>query len=387
MVPCVVDARGPDPVPEHDSDGEFIHAVATYYRFTGDRVFLEKHWPNVVSAAGHIESLRAQRMTDEFRLGAAEKRVLLGLLPESISHEGYSAKPMHSYWDDFWALLGLKDAADMAEILGNQADGTKYATLRDEFRGTLYDSIRMAASRSGIGYVPGCAELGDFDATSTAVAVHPAGELGFAPDALLRETFEKYERFFRDRASGNVAWRDYTPYELRLVGVFLRLGMPGRAQALLDFFMQGQRPRGWRQWAEIVWFDSAAPRFIGDVPHTWVGAEFINSVRAMFVHEAGDSLVIAAGVKAEWLEDGGVRLERFPTWFGELSYSLWTEDGNLHLELVQEEPRAFRGFTFVPPGERRIESIDIAGQPVPVPTDRVIRIPPTSTKVVVRFSR
>ena len=29
-------------------------------------------------------------------------------MPESISHEGYSAKPMHSYWDNFFALLGLR---------------------------------------------------------------------------------------------------------------------------------------------------------------------------------------------------------------------------------------------------------------------------------------
>ena len=165
------------------------------------------------------------------------------------------------------------------------------------------------------------------------------------------------------------------------------MGMPDRAQALLDFFMQGQRPRGWRQWAEIVWSDGAAPRFIGDVPHTWVGAEFINSVRAMFVYEAGESVVIAAGVKPEWLEDGGVHVERFPTWFGELSYSLWAENGDLNLELVQQGRRAFLGFTFVPPGERRIEAIEIAGQPAPVPPDRVIRIPPNSTKVVVRFGR
>ena len=37
-----------------------------------------------------------------------------GIIAPSISHEGYSAKPMHSYWDNFWALRGYKDAADIA---------------------------------------------------------------------------------------------------------------------------------------------------------------------------------------------------------------------------------------------------------------------------------
>jgi len=43
---------------------------------------------------------------------------IYGLMPESISHEGYSAKPMHSYWDDFFTMKGLKDAAEIQKILG-----------------------------------------------------------------------------------------------------------------------------------------------------------------------------------------------------------------------------------------------------------------------------
>ncbi|HEX2838122.1 MAG TPA: discoidin domain-containing protein, partial [Phycisphaerales bacterium] len=35
-IPCVVDSRGPDPVNEHDSHGEYIWAVANYYRHTHD---------------------------------------------------------------------------------------------------------------------------------------------------------------------------------------------------------------------------------------------------------------------------------------------------------------------------------------------------------------
>src|SRR5262249_40192935 len=85
-IPCAVDRRGPDPVPEHDSAGEFIHAVATYFRFTRDTAFVEGQFPRIVAAAGYLESLRNQRLTDEFRAGPPEKRMLCGLVPESISH-------------------------------------------------------------------------------------------------------------------------------------------------------------------------------------------------------------------------------------------------------------------------------------------------------------
>ncbi len=41
-VPCVVDSRGPDPVPENDSHGEFIYLVKEYFNFTKDTTFLRE---------------------------------------------------------------------------------------------------------------------------------------------------------------------------------------------------------------------------------------------------------------------------------------------------------------------------------------------------------
>ncbi len=58
-----------------------------------------------------------------------------GLLPASISHEGYSAKPMHSYWDDFWALKGYDGAVDIADgARRRRARPRRIRRERDEFR-------------------------------------------------------------------------------------------------------------------------------------------------------------------------------------------------------------------------------------------------------------
>src|SRR5207249_6180713 len=112
------DRNGPDWLAEYDSQGELIDAVMEHFRFTRDRAFLADMWPAVMRSVNRIEALRSQRLTAEFQ--TPEKRACYGLLPESVSHEGYLAHPVHSYWDDFWALRGLEDAAGMAEIL---ADG------------------------------------------------------------------------------------------------------------------------------------------------------------------------------------------------------------------------------------------------------------------------
>ncbi|MFY9550257.1 MAG: discoidin domain-containing protein, partial [Thermoanaerobaculia bacterium] len=111
-VPCCVDRRGADPVPEHDSHGELLYLAGEYFAYTGDHATAEEVWPTLARVVAHIDALRATRRIEEYL--SAQKRVFYGLLPESISHEGYSARPVHSYWDDFWAVRGLSAAVELA---------------------------------------------------------------------------------------------------------------------------------------------------------------------------------------------------------------------------------------------------------------------------------
>lgn len=319
-VPCVVDRRGPDPVPEHDSHGQLVFAIANHHRYTKDAAFLESMFPHVERAVGYIESLRAQRMTGEFTDAAATRQepgkppvpatAFFGLVPESISHEGYSNKPMHSYWDDFFVLRGLKDAVYAAKVLGRTEQAARWATLEADFRRDLLRSIAAAMKAHGIDYIPGCVELGDFDATSTTIALIPGGEMNRLPREALERTFERwwghFERRRDDPAAGGP---DYTPYELRILGSLTLLGRKDRAYEALRWFMEDQLPAGWLHWGEIVHRDRRAGKWIGDMPHTWVGSDGISAIRAMFAYEeeSDESLVLLAGIPDDWFAaPGGV---------------------------------------------------------------------------------
>ena len=343
-VPCCVDHRGSDPVPENDSHGELIHAIAQLYRYGGDLAQLEKNWPHVEAAIGYMDTLRASQT-------GTDNAAFKGLMPASISHEGYSAKPMHSYWDDFWALTGYKDAADMAAALGKTEAAARIGKARDEFAADVRASIAAAVQQRGIDFIPGSAELGDFDATSTTIAFAPAGESGQLPQDLLRNTFERYWRGFAARADGSAPWNDYTPYEWRTVGSFVRLGQRERAQAAIDFFFaSGARPLGWNQWGEVVRRDPRQPGFIGDMPHAWVASDFIRSALDLFAYERADdkALVLAAGIPADWLDGDGIAVEHLRTAHGELSYSL-RRDGKELLLHVAGGCAPPGGFAFVGP--------------------------------------
>ena len=275
-VPCCVDARGADPVPENDSHGEFIYLVREIERLTGAKI-LQSH---VDAAARYIESLRTYR----------------GLVTESISHEGYSAKPVHSYWDDFFAIQGAP-----------------------EIQRDLLASMNDVIAQHHLDYVPASVELADFDPTSTAIAISPLG-VQLPP---LRRT---YERYFAEIAKPRDDW---TPYEMRIIGAMVRLGDRAHAWELIDRFMADRRPKAWNQWAEVVGREYRKPRFIGDMPHAWVASDFVRSILEAIAYDREDgALVVGAGVPAAWLP---LHVGPLPTYQGPVDIRI-SRDGVVELE-------------------------------------------------------
>lgn len=351
-IPCCVDRRGADTVPENDSEGEFLFTLAEYYRYTRDVGFVYELWPHAVRAVQAIEALRAQRLTPEY--DRDELRPMRGLLPESISHEGYSGHPVHAYWDDFFALRGLGDAAMLAGVIGDSANEARWRTLRDDFRKDLYASIALVMERRKLSYLPASADLGDFDATSTAAAILPVGELPHLPPAALAATFDQYMAHVRERTARPPGEEGYTPYEFRNVSALIQMGRRDDAWWLLQVLLADRRPLGWNAWAEVVWRDPWLPRFIGDMPHTWVGASFLHAVRSLFYHEraADGAMVLAAGMPPAWLAEGvpAVGVERLPTPFGVLSYRLRRDGPNaLVLDVAGDLRPPAAGIVLDPP--------------------------------------
>ena len=334
MVPCCVDDRGSDPVPENDSHGELIFNIAELYRYDGNKAFLAKMWPHVLGAYEYMEQLRLSERTEANR---AINPAFYGMMPVSISHEGYSAKPMHSYWDNFWALRGYKDAVEVAQWLGKTEYQQRFSRSRDQFRKDLNASLRAAATFHRIDFLPGAAELGDFDATSTTIALAPGGEQGRLPQDLLENTFERYWNEFVQRRDGMREWKDYTPYEWRNVAAFVRLGRRERAWQATQFFFKDRAPPAWNQWAEVVSRTPRKPFFVGDLPHAWVASDFVRSALDLFAYtrEQDDSVVLAAGIPVEWLEGKGIAIAGLRTPHGQLGYSLRRTAGKLELQVAQ----------------------------------------------------
>src|SRR5579863_7713510 len=174
--------------------------IADHHRFTGDRQFLREVWPVIVKAARCIQGLLESD----------------GLMPISVSHEGYLAQPVHSYWDDFWTLRGLDDAAELARMLGADDDGRwdqlarRWKNLAARVRAGLFASIAATRAARNLDFIPGSAEWADFDPTATANAIY----LLDVPEGLDRtaveRTFDIYLADWHQKRSGELDWANYT---------------------------------------------------------------------------------------------------------------------------------------------------------------------------------
>ena len=319
-VPCCVDHRGADPVTENDADGELLYLAAEHFRLTGDTGTVRRHWPSLARVAAHLDSLRRSRRTAAYR--TPDSLLVFGLLPPSISHEGYSAKPAYSYWDDWWGVRGLDDAGLLARIAGDADGGRRYSDAGREMRADVVASVRRAMTLHGIRTLPGAAELGDLDPTSSTMALEPAQALADLPRAAVEATFDSAWATLERRRQPGSTWDIFVPYEWRDVGAFIRLAQPERAHAYAEWLLATRRPPEWNQWSEAVWREPRTPKFIGDMPHGWAASDFIRATLDMFAHERerDSTLVVGAGIPIAWARsDSGVTVTNLRTWWGPLA--------------------------------------------------------------------
>ena len=231
----------------------------------------------------------------------------------------------------------------------------------------IYTLPSGARSRSTASiFYPARSELGDFDPTSSAIALDPGGEGARLPPAALARTFERYWEEFEGRRRGETTAEAYTAYEVRNAPALVLLGQKQRAVELLQWLIDDQRPPPWRQWPEVSTRDPRVPRFLGDLPHGWIASSFVRSVRRMLAYERADdgALVLGAGVPAAWVREApGIRVHALPTHAGLLDYTMRAEgEDRVRIALGGNLRVPTAGIVIESPFEQPLRRIVVDGQ-------------------------
>ena len=188
------------------------------------------------------------------------------------------------------------------------------AESRDQFRADLQASLLSAMQQHKIDYLPGSAELGDFDATSTTIALAPAASRAGCRSRRCRRPSSATGTSSLPVAMASASGR-ITPRTNGATWQRSCAWAGATARQATEFFFRDRAPQAWNQWAEVVSRTPRKPFFVGDLPHARVASDFVRSALDMFAYnrDLDDALVLAAGVPTAWLQGEGIAVQGLRT--------------------------------------------------------------------------
>jgi hypothetical protein len=359
---------------EWDSNGEALWAFGRFDRIAGrGRAFgAGVYFPFVVDGARWIRDNRDQ----------------YGLLHSGWSAEHLGDRDQPHYWDDFWSLAGLYEAARLGERL-QAAEVKELWAAFDDLKSAIAASIRWALDEQRRGgawqtFIPtGPGNVGELDSTIVGALAyfHPCRlymgqKLGSDVDTAARLTLETIWSNFTAEEGGfrhDHAWRAYGAYlTLQLAHAFLFVGDRERMDRCLAWAVgdaayarvtRFDEAGQWQQVALGAWNEQhcypVATDFervpddwwyMGDIPHGWAAAEFNLLLRDILLFEADEDadahIFIAPGVMPHWLQGGGrITVTNAPTLFGvPFGYTLAHDPGahTVTIDIADDAPPSVR---------------------------------------------
>lgn len=280
---------------EWDSNGQVLWIAARFAAVTGKR--LDKEMEHAL--------VKGTRWLDRKRLSPTAPDGTAGLLPAGFSAEHLGPNDFY-YWDDFWAIGGLRAIAHYWRKYGENDHAADAEKLAREFMDSIENSLSRIPAKRSRGAIPAApSRRMDAGAVGSMVAdyplqLYPPGEERLMATArYLMERCSFRGGFFQEMIhSGINAY-----LTLDLAQTYLRGGDPAYAQ-LVRTVAELASPTG--QWPEAI-HPNTLGGCMGDGQHGWAAGEWLMIIRNAFVYEeeTSNTLVIGSGILPEWLHDGG----------------------------------------------------------------------------------
>ena len=115
-------------------------------------------------------------------------------------------------------------------------DSDRWKNEASDFQSDLLKSINKVIVDRNLDYIPGSVEWADFDPTATSNAVAQLDFAGVLPRGPLNGMLDTYLIGSQRKHRGEIPWNNYTAYEIRIIGAFVRLGKRYEANELLELF-------------------------------------------------------------------------------------------------------------------------------------------------------
>ncbi len=315
---------------EWDSNGEALWTLQRFCAMTG----------RPAKPAWRQAAYRGAQWIIRKRLPTQPESPHAGLLPAGFSAEHFGPNDYY-YWDDFWAVAGLRSAASIAEGARDRVRAQRYRREADDLHGSIERSLETAARRVSLPAIPSSPyRRMDAAAIGSLVCAYPL-QLWPADEPRLQQTVTYLlDHCFLDGGFfQEISHSGINPYLTLHVAQVLLQAQDPRALELLYAIAALASPTG--QWPEAV-HPRTKGGCMGDGQHIWASAEWLLMIRNCFVREEGGRLILGSGLPSSWLESEAV-FGPTPTEFGDVTVRIRPEAGRFAVRWQgiwhQDEPR------------------------------------------------
>jgi len=286
---------------EWDSNGQVLWVYGRFCELTGESPAPE--WLDAIE--------RGVRWIARKRLRADAGPGIAGLLPAGFSAEHLGPNDYY-YWDDWWALAGLRAAEPLLARAGRRRAAERARREARSLRVAIEASLRgIPRERSGGAMPAAPGRRMDAGAIGSLVVDYPLHLLPPGDPAVMRTVDYLVGHSFHDGGFfQNMIHSGINAYlTLDIAQTLLRAGQPHRAWPLIRRVAELASPTG--QWPEAI-HPATGGGCMGDGQHVWAAAEWVMAMRTLFLREEGETLVLGCGLPREWL-DRDERLAFGPT--------------------------------------------------------------------------
>jgi calcineurin-like phosphoesterase family protein len=306
------DGRFESQAGQFDANGQALWVLWQYYKMSADRTFLERVYPAMRKAVDWtIRTLTETQNDPEFP----------GLLPKALADGEYLwAGQNHIVGYDFWNLRGLIVTADAAKILGKNDESAELLKQADHYRA----SMDAAMKKNGLGHFPPSWEL---------IGTHWGNTETFWPTPIFPKTDPRVSGladflrtdFAGGFVEGTIRWMGLPGVIHPYMGAYTtmtELSLGHDERVVQDFYWTLLHSTAAHAFPEGIFYKSKTA-WGNTIPHVTGAGNYAILLRHMLVHEDGNDLHLLTAVPDWWLDDGEhIRIERLPTWFGEISLEI-----------------------------------------------------------------
>jgi hypothetical protein len=338
---------------EWDSNGQVLWLAGRISELTGvtyDRQLMR----SILKGADWIINKRLDQTADA---------PLQGLLPAGFSAEHLGPNDYY-YWDNFWAVAGLRSAAGLAGKFHSEQKRETLQRRADAYHQCILNSIDNIPEGRTKGALPAspyrrmdAGAVGSLVADYPLRLFEPADPMIMKTVAYLKSNCFHSGAFFQDMIHSGIN----IYLTLAVAQTLLRAG-DSAYRPMIRTTADLASPTG--QWPEAI-HPFTKGGCMGDGQHGWAAAEWLMMMRNLFVREEGDDLIVGSGIFPEWLQQGQ-EVAFGPTLVpgGRLSVHLQRSGATVQI-VIERDPGLEREVMVAIPGYKR-KKVETLDQPVTI---------------------